>query len=467
VAAIAWRLGGREAGLAALLLMLVGEPAFQQFRPGRIDHHNVQIALCLLTLAATAWTDRRRWCAWVAGGLTGLALAIGLEGLPYLAGCGAALALRYGADARAADALRHYGVALAAATLAAFLVNVPPDRWMHTACDAIAVNLAAAVVVGGLGLALAAALRSDSAAMRIGAIACVGAATLAIFVALEPRCLAGPYAMMDRAVWTVWLDHVPEMQPLMRLFRTSPMIAAAVTAFPAVALVAVLALARDRELRRDFAFLLAATTLVLGAATTVVAFKAFSYAIWFAMPLVALALVRLLAAMQMTSVAARVIAGLVLTPTALSAGAILVADAAGLHDTGVRTPAENACFDVANYRALARLSPGLIATNVRYGPYVLALTPHSVLAAPYHRLSGPILANHRALAAQPEEARAVLAGAHATYVVVCRDGYPLGFGATERRESLWARLQAGAVPDWLEPVAESQDQPLLAFRIKP
>src|SRR5262249_51517526 len=74
VVAIAWRLGGRDAAIVALLLVLVGEPAFQQFRPGRIDHHNVQIALSILTLAATAWANRKLWCAWAAGGLTGLGL---------------------------------------------------------------------------------------------------------------------------------------------------------------------------------------------------------------------------------------------------------------------------------------------------------------------------------------------------------------------------------------------------------
>src|SRR5499426_1375600 len=94
VAAIASRLAGREAAIVALLLVLIGEPAFTQFRPGRIDHHNVQIALSILTLAAVAWSDRRQWCVWAAGAPTGLALGVGLEGLPYLAGCGAAACLR-------------------------------------------------------------------------------------------------------------------------------------------------------------------------------------------------------------------------------------------------------------------------------------------------------------------------------------------------------------------------------------
>ena len=45
MAAIAWRIAGREAAMVALLLALAGVPAYQQFTPGRIDHHNVQIAL--------------------------------------------------------------------------------------------------------------------------------------------------------------------------------------------------------------------------------------------------------------------------------------------------------------------------------------------------------------------------------------------------------------------------------------
>src|SRR3954462_14069002 len=87
--AIAWRLAGREAAMVALLLALAGVPAYQQFTPGRIDHHNVQIALTMLTVAATGWSDRWRWGATAAGLLTGAARTIGFEAVPYLAACGA------------------------------------------------------------------------------------------------------------------------------------------------------------------------------------------------------------------------------------------------------------------------------------------------------------------------------------------------------------------------------------------
>src|SRR5262245_14040954 len=126
MAAIAWRIAGREAALVALLLALVGLPAFHQFRPGRIDHHNVQVALSVLVVAATVWSDRVRWTALAAGALTGLAIGVGLECLPYLLVCAIAVALRYVLDRAAAPAAADYGLALAASATAAFFVVVGP-----------------------------------------------------------------------------------------------------------------------------------------------------------------------------------------------------------------------------------------------------------------------------------------------------------------------------------------------------
>ena len=124
MAAIAWRIAGREAATVALLLALVGVPAYQQFTPGRIDHHNVQIALTMLAVAATVWSDRWRWGATAAGLLTGLALAIGFEAVPYLAACGAVFALRYVLDRESAGDLAPTAGALAASAIAGFFVTI-------------------------------------------------------------------------------------------------------------------------------------------------------------------------------------------------------------------------------------------------------------------------------------------------------------------------------------------------------
>jgi hypothetical protein len=464
-AAIAWRIAGREAALIALLLAAIGLPAFHQFRPGRIDHHNVQIALSVLAVAATVWSDRVRWAAVAAGAVTGLAMAIGLECLPYLMVCAAAFAARYVLDANGARAAADYGLALAASSLAGFFVIVGPDHWTRGVCDEIAINWIALTVIGGGGLALAAKFASERMSVRGACVLLVGAAATALFLAIEPRCLRGPYAMMDPAVWPIWLAHVREMKPLIPLMLESPLTGIAIATFPFAALVAAFVLARSRELRTDFGFLVATAAFLMAAVTTLAAIKSASYATWLAMPLVACFALLLFKLLRLQSLVPRAAVGVLLTPAVLSLGAITIANAAGLgaHDSFNRTES-NACFKTESYAALARLPRGLIATDIDYGPFLLALTPHSVLAAPYHRLSEAIITAHRALSSPPDDARRVLALTHAQYVATCGARSLADLSVAERDASLWGRLQAGAVPDWLEPLPVAG--PFAVYRVK-
>jgi hypothetical protein len=466
-ALIAWRLAGREAALVALVLTVIGLPALQQFKPGSIDHHNVQIALSVLTVAAAVWSDRLRWAAQAAGGLTGLALAIGLECLPYLAVCGAAFAIRYVLDRGSADALRDYGLWLAGSTAAAFLVSVGPEHWTRSVCDAIAINLALPIVLAGSVFSLAGRFKTDTRIWsRCGLVAVAGLLAATVFLMLEPRCLAGPFALMDPAVRPIWLARVHEMQPLVAFARDMPVKAAAIMAFPIAALVSAVLLARDAKLIRDFGFLVAGAAFVLALATTVAVIKAYNYPMWLGMPLVAAAALRLCLLLQLQTLTARLTAAVLLTPTVLSAGAVGIAQAAGQHAAAEGRPAEqSACFRTENYAPLARLPAGLVAADVDLGPFLLALTPHSVLAAPYHRLSAGVIAAHQALAAPPDEARAVLARVHAAYVLTCGPRAPIGLGDADRSASLWGRLQAGAPPDWLTQMPETKGQVFAAYRV--
>jgi hypothetical protein len=464
--AIAWRMAGREAAMVSLLLALVGVPAYQQFTPGRIDHHNVQIALTLLAAATTAWADRKRWAAASAGAISGLALSIGLESVPYLAMCGLALALRQVFDRDFSRALRDYGLALAFGAAAAFLVSVAPDHWSASRCDAIAVNNVAAVVCAGLMLALAGFVQHREALMRTLAMIGTGSLSLTVLLLFEPRCIHGPFAMVDPAIWPVWHSYVRELQPLLTVFRVNPLTAAGIAAFPMVAAVATLALFSDTALRRDFGFLVPAGVFLVAAATMIMAIRGYSYAIWLGMPLVATAALRLFAALKLQGVLSRLVTASLLTPLAISSGAIAVAYANGLNDTdSFARPASRQCIQTASYSPLAILPKGLVVTDISYGPYLLALTPHSVMAAPYHRLGPGIVAAHRALALPPEEARGILKGAGVNYVMICGLRPPDGLLEPARGRSLWGRLQAGAVPDWLAPL--SGGGPFAVYQVKP
>jgi hypothetical protein len=468
-AAAAWRLAGRDAAVVTLLLSVVGLPAFQQFLPGRIDHHNVQIALAVATLAATAWSDRSRAAAWAAGALTGLALAIGLENLVFVALCGVAVVLRYAVDRAAAPALARYGVALAASTAVAFLVIVGPDRWGRTECDAIAINWAAPVVIAGVLMAIAGArVASGGIGHRVAAAAVIAAAAGLAFVLIEPRCLAGPYAMVDPQLRAIWLSHIAEMQPLTLIARHEPDVAAALVTFPAAAAIAVLALACVPALRRDFAFLVMALALIIACVLTVSIAKMSMYAMWLGMPLVAALALRLFALLRLKNLVARAFTAMLLTPTVLSGFAIATVHAAGHPAIGeTDTRAIEGCFTTASYAQLARLPRGLIATDTDYGSFVLALTPQSVVAAPYHRLADGIMAAHRIFASPPDAARTILQRRGATYVVTCGKHMPPGMSAQERDASLAGELSTGAVPGWLTPVPAEPGDVFHVYRMKP
>jgi hypothetical protein len=466
VAATAWRIAGRDAAVVTLLLAVVGLPAFQQFLPGRIDHHNVQIALAVAVVAATAWSDRSRAAAVAAGALSGLALAIGLENLVFIALAGAAFALRFAADRAGAPAFARYGWSLAAATAAAFFVIVGPARWTVTECDAIAINWAVPVVAAGALSGLAGArLAAAGAAARTAAVVAIGAVAGLALVLIEPRCLGGPFGMTDAELRAVWLSQIAEMQPLFAISRNSPVIVAALAAFPAAAALATLMLAP--ALRRDFAFLVAAATLLVACALTVFVAKMSMYAMWLGMPLVAAASLRVFALLHIENLAARAFAAMLLTPALLSAGAIAAVQAAGAPPVEERDSRVLAgCFKTASYAQLARLPRGLIAAEPDFGPFVLALTPHSAIAAPYHRLADGIMAAHRIFISPPDEARAILRRFGADYLVTCGKYEPPGLSDAARDASLWGRLQAGAAPDWLTPVPAEPGDVFQVYRIK-
>jgi hypothetical protein len=465
-AAIAWRLGGYAAACAALLLAVFGLPGMGQFRPGRIDHHNVQIALAVLSVAAAVWSDRKAWAAWAAGAVTGLGLAIGLEGLPVLGLSGAAIALRFVLDPAAGVSLRAYGVSLATATVAAFFVSVGPTHWLVGVCDELAINSAAAVVTAAGGVVLVSLAGLGSLWGRGLALAGVAIASVAVGLSLAPACIGGPFAMTDPTVRTLWLDRISEMQSLASMLRLMPLSAVAEAAFPALALAATLVIAREQ--RRDFGFLTAAAAFLLALAIMVDVNKYYAYALWLGAPLVAVAALVLLDRLGRNSLALRFVAVMLVTPMSVTLGVMSIATAAGTAEgIDINPPDRQACVSRRNLARLADLPVGiLIPDQLEWGSYLLAFTPHSVLAGAYHRMSAAILAADRSFALPPDQARAVVAGTTADYLFTCGAQGPLGLSPEETTASLWGHLKRGDVPPWLAPVAGFDGHAFAVYRIE-
>ncbi len=119
------------------------------------------------------------------------------------------------------------------------------------------------------------------------------------------------------------------------------------------------------------------------------------------------------------------------------------------------------CFAPSAFGVLRRLPPGLVLSEPDMGPYILAFTPQSVVAAPYHRLGSQIVAAHEALDAAPSAAAGDVRSLGVAYIVDC-SGVALEVGAG----SLGARLRAGETPGWLERLSP-RGAILAIFRVRP
>ncbi len=475
---LARRLAGSAAVAVTAILLVANLILYQQFRPGRIDHHDVQIVMALVATAGAVGVRDARRGAVIAGVATALGLAVGLEAAAFEALVGASFMVRLLRDRGEAAAALAYGLSLALTALAAFVAQTPPWRWGLAACDSLAVNGLAAVALAGLGLALV-AWRAPvlSGRQRVMALAAVGPVAMVAALAFDPSCVHGPFAGVDPAVRRLWLDRVLEVQPiglvlrLSRLNGVSALVFLAETAVAAACLIGRLATASARpagELagepgtaRRPYVEVISsrpALGLVLGLALAAAimgleVWRMTAYAFWFGAPLLGAGLASVGAkdgdvwASRKLPAAAL---GALLSPSLISLLAVRIlawivpVSPATEIDPAVRGP----CFAPQSYARLARLPPGTVLAEPDLGPFVLLFTRDSALSAPYHRIGGAIVRAHEALDGPPGEDEARTRALGASYVVSCR-----GLPAMGRRPGLDARLRAGVVPSWLTPLS--------------
>ncbi len=467
---IARSLGGKVAVFVCALLMATNTTLFVQFRPGRIDHHNIQIVMAVVAVAcAMARTHRTRFAA-IAGIATGLGLAIGIEALAYHALVGACFGLSAAIDRDEAKPARAYGLALVAATAGFFVLQTPLDRWPLPFCDALGANLIGAIAVGGLGLAAFATWGARfGPRVRIGVLALIGAVAAATYIAADPSCLHGPFAAVDPRLRPIWFDHVSELQSwpnLWRLHRDSALISIIMSLMAVAAAVLLLAV---RWRRWDRPTLLAAALVAVATVAASQAWRMEDYAFWFGVPTLAAAIGWLAARWWRELMVPTAIASLVLSPVpiaeAMDFGIGLIP--AKPAPTQVKVAAkpkpgiDDHCFDEKIYAPLAALPPGIVLGEIDLGPFVLAHTPDSVMAAPYHRMSWGIWKAYEALGGPTAQAQARLKAMNISYVIDCRTNAlrvnPNGFEGDLRR---------GRIPSWIERLS-SPDQTLQIYRVKP
>jgi hypothetical protein len=457
--AMARALGARSAVFICAVLCVMDVSMYVQFRPGRIDHHNIQITLTMASAALALARGRRRVAlAAAAGAASALGLAIGVEALAFHALIGASFGVRLAADREEAAAARAYGLSLACTALALFLVQTPPARWGLPVCDALGPNLVLTLATAGLGLAVVAtaAVRASDA-RRLVLVVLVGLAAAGAYVLADPVCLRGPFGTVDPRVRPFWFDHIQELEAWPTLLREARdealhSIIAGVASLAAALWLAVRAWRAPR--RGDW---LLAGCVVLAVAAQAKAYRMEDYGLWFGAPALAIALADVSAwALRDRMLAAGALA-VALSPATLADGVLLALRA---HPPQLKAPADH-CFDTASYARLAGLPAGVVLAEPDLGPFVLANTPDAVMSAPYHRMNFGILATHDALAAAAAAAEERVRALRARYILDCpvhRLRLPAG--------SLGDDLRHGRLGAWLSRLSPP-GEPVQIYQVTP
>jgi hypothetical protein len=452
------RLAGPDGMLPGVVLPLLSSAVLVEFGPGRLDHHSVQIILTL----ALAWTTIEAWkrpgFAVAAGLLAATSLAVGTEGLPQVVAAIVAVALMWSLDSTHARTLRGFGLSFAGAMMAYLVVALPPSSWLRPMCDAISIVYVLAAVATGLAFAGLSLARLSKPLHRLAAAVVAGLVVAALVVGLYPQCLAGPYAGLDPWLVEHWIGRITEALPVWTSLAGLPAYTVGMLVPLAIAAVGVpLAAWRDRPRRGEW--LVLGLFLVVAVAVTVAQVRGARLAACLAVPagawLIAAARRRYLERRHPGYAGLLLAAWLGFAGLALS----LAIDAALPKATAPGAPAATGatiatrtradCFYESNFAALAALPVQSIMTPIDLGSHVLAFTPHSVVAAPYHRNQRGVRDAIEFFNLPIEQARARLDERRITLVVTCPYLAEMG-GMDGVAADSFVRLAArGALPDWL------------------
>jgi hypothetical protein len=461
----------RKAGsdTAVLPALVLGAVAFHftgEFRPGAIDHHNIQLVLVLGMVNRLAVGGGGARAGLVAGACAALSIAIGMETAPYVPVAGLSVALLFlFRGAGAARLARGFGLAFFACTALAFGALIHPAGWATPRCDALSSFQLAVATLGGVGLAVLVTLPGVGGDFRrrLIALAGLGAVTFVMVVGFFPQCLASPYAGLDPRMRELWLDHVAEAQSLPTLLAAAPhkVTAYFVTPLIGLAVLAVRLARRDAGRGLPVLFAMLAMAFLVSAwqvrgSTFSITLAVIPLAIW-----VGTVRERAMASSAAWPRIAMVGAWLVSTNVVWTvAGAVLAGPAGEASRDGEEA---SACYAGTDYLDLARLPPATVLASSNLGASILAHTHHRALAGPYHRNQAGNLAVLDALMAPPGTARETALALGIDYVAICPGNPETPFLAARAPEGLIALLARGEAPDWLIPVHDDADLRVYEF----
>jgi hypothetical protein len=457
----------RNIAILAAALTATAVPIVAQIRPMRVDHHGWQIVLALAALWTLCWPEKRK------GGIAlGVALAlwlsISLEGLPLSAAFVVLLVWRWVLQTEEGVRLFWTLVSFLAASFLFYFAGQGGFDAAVNYCDALSPAHLLACTAGAAVILPSIRWLPASIVIRVASLAIAGAAALAVLYGVAPQCMGGAFNTMDPIVREYWLVNVLEGLPIW--YQNGKTMVTLVGGSILVGLISLLYILRSRPAGVDrgrlfvsgYAFLWALVLSVFVQRATAVAAA-------FALPFMAWAVhhvfVRARALKRpLSRIFATAAVVFLILPGPLAIALFNAVSEA--EQPAAKTPKSLACKSDESLARLNALPRSNILAPLDFGPRILLLTPHSVLATSHHRNDKAMADQIRILTSAPDAARDLLEAHNIRFIVACEAEPELALYANKQPEGLWAQLVEGRKPAWLQPV-HIRDNDLLVWRIAP
>ncbi len=467
--AVCDRIAGKQYRLLALLFFVMSITTLAEFKPGRIDHHNLQILILAFIMLGFVG-GLGRFSNYFIGVLISLSVVIGLDLLLIIVAIISFFALEWCFQKEGSiKRLSHLGIGMSLSAFAFYIISFPIDRWLsNNACDAFSlVYVFALVVLSGAFIALAMLSNTNLLSGKavffkrafVGGV--FGLITIASIFAIFPNCLEGPLGTIDAELKLRWLDKVVEAKGLIENIAIDPANGITQAIYLGIMLFVMLAVLLKKQASKPELLIIGFIVLIciLGAFYQTRILRTGLYAVIpFTVIFIAMSgewFTKIFAGKKFIIHSIQSVLCVLLTSAfwfIMGAFAPINSDqnveASDTAELINSTEQPLICTSDKAQAVLASAEKGHVISDLNTATSILIHTNHSVEASSYHRNGRSILNVISFFDALPKDSKKIAEKRKANYVVICKvDIVP---SPTNGGQSLASLIKSNQLPQWLD-----------------